>query len=200
MKCLAITFFLLLTVASLVSAGDTHSVGQTLQDVNLLRIKGGPPSTGSGATDSGTLRVSIATDQAPVAVTATVSPSTAPVTVSTGSITAFQGGVWTIGIIPQISIAATVMEIPVSGGSGQIMFSSTGSVNQCSIIPPTEESSYIFEIVTNTADQFNVFGSNRGLTGSVSLAANRFFLGSHLANITGATVDGYYKVRCVYSK
>lgn len=105
-------------------------------------------------------------------------------------------GPFTVNVSSQ-ALRAVLVNITVSGGAGSGVFSSTGSVNQCSVVPAADTSTYVFEIVTNDAAQFNVFGSNQTIFGRASLHAFRYFLGSHLARITSATVDGLYQVRCV---
>jgi len=103
-------------------------------------------------------------------------------------------------IVSSNTLDAVVLSITVLGGAGQAVFSSTGSVNQCSVVPSSETATYVFEIVTNDADQFNVFGSDRTLFGRTSLHAFRYFLGSHIAQVTSASIDGIYRMRCVFAK
>ena len=103
-------------------------------------------------------------------------------------------------VVSSNALDSVVLSISVSGGAGQAVFSSTGSVNQCSIVPSMDTAVYAFEIVTNDVDQFSVFGSNRMLLGRTSLHAFRYFLGSHVARVTSASIDGIYRMRCVFAK
>ena len=97
------------------------------------------------------------------------------------------------------SYDAIVLSVVAAAGAGQQVFSSTGTLKQCSVVPPSPTASYEMEIVTNDADQFPIMGSSK-VVGSVSFYASRIILGSHLFKISLASADGTYRARCVIQK
>lgn len=85
--------------------------------------------------------------------------------------------------------------IPVAGGAGFATFSSTGSIHQCSTSVPAS-AIYDFEIDSDDADQFPVFGRAR-IPGRAALIGTRYLLGAYKMLISSASVDGTYKILCV---
>ncbi|NIN66262.1 MAG: hypothetical protein GTO63_16535 [Anaerolineae bacterium] len=114
-----------------------------------------------------------------------------PVTVSSSSVVVVEstGAITAIGEYTLFSA-----NISVSGGTGFSVFSSTGMLEQCAIIPPSDTSNYAFEIATDP-DAFPVTGGVN-FTGTISLASTRIILGAHTATISDASEDGTYKTRC----
>ena len=92
------------------------------------------------------------------------------------------------------------MTVAVVGGTGSVVFSSTGTLAQCSIVPPVDTAGYDFDMVTNDSDEFPVFGSTRKVFGRAGLIGKRYLIGSHRVKFDNATVDGTYKARCVVKK
>lgn len=114
-----------------------------------------------------------------------------PVSIAVGS---------TVTAITEGSFLLVSTDISVVSGSGSSVFSATGTIKNCSFVPPSSSSIYDFEIVTNDSDEFPVFGNVRRLVGKTGLIGDRILLGSHKARFENASPDGTYKARCVVKK
>jgi hypothetical protein len=88
------------------------------------------------------------------------------------------------------------VSIVTAGGTGTTVFSSTGTITHCGLVPPSAAASFDFEIVTNDADEFPIFGNIRRLVGKTGLVGERILLGSHKARFDNVTPDGTYKAKC----
>jgi hypothetical protein len=88
------------------------------------------------------------------------------------------------------------VSIVTAGGTGTAVFSSTGTITHCGLVPPSAAASFDFEIVTNDADEFPIFGNIRRLVGRTGLAGERILLGSHKATFSNCSPDGTYKAKC----
>lgn len=117
--------------------------------------------------------------------TVAVSGISAPVTISSASAVAV---ITTVGSVQAV--------VSVSGGTGFVVFSATGTMRQCSIVPPVG-AGYDFDINTEGTPAFPILGRT-GLIGQVSLFAKRILLGAHRMIFSNATLDGSYNVRCVF--
>lgn len=170
---------------------------QTATGVDLRTVRGVVISTGTGISDSGTIRV----------VSASNGPAT-PVSISSVAIynvvgssivircTDAAGGIVACGSgTSSSSFAYISASVPVSGGSGVAIFSSTGTIKQCSTSVPTN-AVYDFEISSNDADDFPVFGRAK-VPGRAVLVGDRFLLGAYKLTISDASIDGTYKSLCV---
>lgn len=130
---------------------------------------------------------------------------TTPVTIkgSTISVSGISGvvsvAVTSGSIVATSEIGAVTAGISVSGGSGFALFSATGTLRQCGIVPPSAAAVYDFEILTEDAVGYPVLGKNR-LRGTTSLAGLRIILGAHRIKFENATPDGSYNVRCVFKE
>ena len=114
--------------------------------------------------------------------------------------TQITGGSISISSVTAINIFDTItFGVSVSAGAGFTVFSSTGTLLQCAVNPPTAETKFSFDIFTDDADEFAVIGIS-SVYGKLSLAAHRFLLGNYKAQITDSTTDGTYRVRCVVQR
>lgn len=123
---------------------------------------------------------------------------TTPVTVKGGTIDI--GTMPPVVVIPAstttvkgsyIEVEATVT---VSGGQGLTVFSATGTVVNCAILPPSPTSNYDFKVVSLGLTPYKVFGRKEN-DGEVFLVGGVIIIGSHKFVIENAT-DGTYKVMC----
>ncbi len=139
------------------------------------------------------------------------------VTVSTGSLTVFQGGLWEVSSATTIVTGSTVavvnasspleviqssrtfslnnVSVTVSGGSGSAVFSATGTIRQCAFVPPSTPATYDIEVETGDVDAFFLFG-RKNMRDKSTLYIPRILIGAYSLNIDNATVDGIYKMRC----
>lgn len=90
------------------------------------------------------------------------------------------------------SVLASIL---VVGGTGFTAFNSTGTLAHCSVAVPNPAAAYDFEIVTNDADEFPIFGKS-ALTGRASLAGERHLQGAYKFKVAAATIDGTYTALC----
>ena len=120
--------------------------------------------------------------------------STSTINVSVSSVTTYQGGTWSVSSVGTYSVYS--LSITVAGGVGSVAFSATGAMQQCSTSVPTG-AQYSFEIDTNDATAFPVFGNVTTLTGNAGVVGPRFLYGNYLFKVVGATIDGTYNALCV---
>lgn len=188
MKWIALALFILLPASSR---------AQTAQGVDLRTVRSVLISTGTGVADAGTIRTVPASNSPAMAVTissvAVYSAAGSSVVIrctdALGAVISC-GSSTVTGGFTYISLS-----IPVSGGTGEAAFSSTGTLRQCSTSVPLG-SVYDLEIASNDADQFPIFG-RAGIAGRAGLIGARFLLGAYKMTISSATIDGTYKALCV---
>lgn len=168
---------------------------QTATGVDLRTLRGVVISTGIGPADAGTIRTIPASNSPATQVSISsvavysVAGSSVVIRCTDGSGNLIGCGSATGGFT---YISASVS---VSGGSGFATFSSTGTLHQCSTSVPAN-AVYDFEISSNDADQFPVFG-RAAVSGRAGLVGTRYLLGSYKLLISNASVDGTYKALCV---
>lgn len=185
MKLLALALLLLPAAAR----------AQNATGVDLRTLRGVLISTGIGPADTGTIRVAPASNSPATAVTIS---SVAVYNVAGSSVvircTDASGNL--IGCSSSGSAFTYVQAaVSVSGGTGNVVFSSTGTLHQCSTSVPAN-SVYDFEIASNDSFQFPVFGRS-AIQGRAGLIGTRFLLGAYKLTISAASVDGTYNALCV---
>ena len=89
--------------------------------------------------------------------------------------------------------------VNVSGGTGFVVVTTTGTLLHCAINPVVSTATYNFNISTNDSDQFNLFGKCN-LTGKTTLIGKRFLMGSYKAQINQTTSNGDYRLQCVIQR
>lgn len=137
-------------------------------DVNLIQIAGTATAVNNGTANAGTLRVAIASDNSPLAVTQSTSPW-----VISGTVTANQGGIWNIN-----NISGTI-SLPTGAATSALQI--TGNASLTSIDTKTQGNS-----PTGTVTAVASSASNTTL-----LAANSSRLGVTFYN--KSTSDLYLK-------
>ena len=97
------------------------------------------------------------------------------------------------------TLQSVQISITVAGGAGQTLFTATGTISGCSMIPANDAAQYDFAMTAAGSDEYPVTGKS-GIIGRVFLATRRDLLGDYWAKIYNATHDGAYKVRCIAVK
>jgi len=128
---------------------------------------------------------------------------TTAVEVKKGTVAVEQAGPFTVSLstdpVSEVgsSFVSVSASISVTAGAGSSIFSSTGTIVTCGIVPPVG-ASYMFEVVTNDADEYPVYGHNRIVSGRVGMSGHgETVMGSSKIKISAASVDGSWKVRCI---
>lgn len=85
-----------------------------------------------------------------------------------------------------------LIEIPVSGGQGELAISRHGVVMAVGVIPPDDAAQ--FDIGGYDCDGFMIYYGD-DLVGKSTMAARAQVYDRHLIKITEATHDGTYKVK-----
>lgn len=125
--------------------------------------------------------------------TPTIQGITDPVTVvPLGSFTISAG---TSALTTQGNFSTFTVSVAVTGGTGEVVFTATGTVKSCGLIPPVG-ATYDFEVVTDDANQFPAFGKD-AITGRAGINGDWAVLGQHRFRFSNATLDGTYKARCL---
>lgn len=123
---------------------------------------------------------------------------TGTITVPSGS---FSNPFYTVSTNTHVNITGRLevssAAFTVASGSGFFILSSTGIIVSCSIIPPLDTASYLFNMITDDADEFPLFGFARQIIGKAVIFGDCYLSGPSKALISNASMDGSYKARCV---